>query len=557
MSKPKIRAYKYRSHMNVDSMSAERDEKFLNECFIDTGDFQILQDFESPKCILLGRTGVGKSAAILNIKNTEDNVIEIEPSSLALSYISNSDVLNFFSRQGVKLDLFYKLLWQHVICIELLKFHFRISSENDMSRLRAWLKTITSKNKNREIAIKYLEKWNSKFWAETEERIKEITEKLESQMMAEAGIGNNITALKTAANEGSSSSITKEVIYKAQKVVNAIQIEDLSQVINLLSEEIFQDAQKKIYITIDGLDEDWVDSEIRYKLIRALIEAIKKFKRIRNLKIVIALRSDLLDRVYRYTRDDGFQEEKYEDFNIRINWSSAQLEQILDKRLQLLFKDKYTNGQVSFYDVFPEKVKSDKNTLDFIIQRTLMRPRDAIAFVNTILEKAEVGQPITAKIILDAERTHSEKRLEAIFQEWFADYPKLNHLIGILKNQPTQFSIDSISKDEVDNIVIKLLYPPEENDPIELAAKQLFEGALTHEDFIKDALSILYKVGFISVQIQSGHPFIHSSESTPNLTSAQIQSTTKIRIHPMFWWVFGNNKLKGGILDTQAQTVNF
>jgi hypothetical protein len=54
---------------------------------------------------------------------------------------------------------------------------------------------------------------------------------------------------------------------------------------------------KQFHILIDKLDEHWVDVSIRFKLIRSLIESLKSFRRITNLKILVALRSDVLGAV--------------------------------------------------------------------------------------------------------------------------------------------------------------------------------------------------------------------------------------------------------------------
>jgi hypothetical protein len=48
---------------------------------------------------------------------------------------------------------------------------------------------------------------------------------------------------------------------------------------------------------------------LRLRLIRALIETCMDFAGVKNAKIIVALRSDLLDRVYRFTRDIAFLNE--------------------------------------------------------------------------------------------------------------------------------------------------------------------------------------------------------------------------------------------------------
>ena len=183
----------------------------------------------------------------------------------------------------------------------------------------------------------------------------------------------------------------------------------------------------------------------------------------------------------------------------------------------------------------------------------MLRPRDAIAFVNTVLEKADGRTEITAKMVLDAERTYSEKRLNAIFHEWFTDYPKLEVCIEVLRNKPTRFTCDVITKADMEDIVLKLLDGSQTNDQLEALARKVLDNKLGYEDFRVELINLFFKVGFIGIRICSGHPFVYSSSSSIKFPHAQIQSDTTIQIHPMFWWAMGNKKLKGYILEPEAQ----
>jgi len=55
------------------------------------------------------------------------HVIGIKPESLALNYISNSNILDFVLQLGVSLDIFFRLLWRHVFVVEVLRFRSRNS----------------------------------------------------------------------------------------------------------------------------------------------------------------------------------------------------------------------------------------------------------------------------------------------------------------------------------------------------------------------------------------------------------------------------------------------
>ena len=166
--------FRFRKLDSIGAADAEEDAPFLKECFVDIGDLYALKDFSDPRRIVVGRTGSGKTALLLQLKEMESHVIEVQPESLALAYISNSNILNFFTELGVRLDVFFKLLWRHVFAVEILKHHFHIQSEAEKASFLLKVKSIF-KDKKDEKALEYLETWGKSFWQETEYRIKEVT----------------------------------------------------------------------------------------------------------------------------------------------------------------------------------------------------------------------------------------------------------------------------------------------------------------------------------------------------------------------------------------------
>jgi hypothetical protein len=172
-----------------------------------------------------------------------------------------------------------------------------------------------------------------------------------------------------------------------------VQLKELAVVVRFLNEDVFTDDQKPYYVTIDKLDEEWVDDRLRFRLIRPLIEAVKSFQRVQNVKIVVALRYDLLRRVFSATADAGFQEEKYQPLILRLRWNRSQIERLLDQRVATLVRQQYTARPVRLKDLFPERVGKTL-FLDYLMQRTAMRPRDAILFVNGCLSLSEKASQV-------------------------------------------------------------------------------------------------------------------------------------------------------------------
>jgi len=527
--------FRIRKGASIGELDAESDMSFLDNCFTYTGDLESLVDCNNSHRIIIGRTGTGKSALIYKVSQ-EENVIEIKPESLSLNYLSNSDIIPVLENVGIKLDLFYTLLWRHVFTVELLRKKFDLTNEvKTISWIARFLSILKTKDKTKERALSYLKDWGNKFWEETEYRIKEITQTLEESINAETGLTSEDLKLTFKKGAKSSEEQKVEVRYKVQKVINNIQLKELTDVLSFLSEEVFTDPQQKYYIVIDKLDENWVDTHLRLRLIRALIETIKTFRIINNVKIVIALRLDLIQSVFDKTRDAGFQEEKYQSLFLHLRWSEDNLVELLEKRVGKLVSEQYTSKPIKLKDLFPEHI-GKVPLVTYLLTRTLYRPRDAIAFVNECLRQSEGKGVITAQAIRDAEREYSALRIESLTFEWLSHYPRLNSYLTIIERMNSQFKLSMITKDKIDTFALgSALDGKEDTDPVIRAAYALVNGEISQHNFIITFTKALYTVGILGIKPDgfSGQLWSYLDARPP--TDGQIKPSSTVFVHPMVW----------------------
>jgi hypothetical protein len=180
--------FRFKRHALIGEASAELDDEFLFQSFVDVGDYEEIRNVKAPKRIIVGRTGGGKTALLRYLKHREEHVIELEPDQLSLNFIANNDVIRFFDDLGVRLDPFYALLWKHMLAVELLKHKYMLVTEE---RTSSWVMSIMDllrkKDQTKARALAYLKDWGDKFWIETEYRVKELTTKLASELNAELG----------------------------------------------------------------------------------------------------------------------------------------------------------------------------------------------------------------------------------------------------------------------------------------------------------------------------------------------------------------------------------
>jgi hypothetical protein len=531
--------FRFKKHASIGASDAEADARFLKSSFIDNGDLSQLLDISSHRRLIIGRTGSGKSALISQIAESAENCIALDLESLSLAYVSNSDVIRFFENIGVNLDIFYSLLWRHVFTVELLRKKQKLTKLNHSGFLDR-LSQIFDRDKKKEVAINYLQEWGSHFWEETEYRVKEFVTKLEDSLITSAGVDAKNIKLNFAKSEKISDEIKGEVVNRAQKVVNEVQIKDLSKVIDLLAEDFFFDKNIPYFITIDKLDENWADDKVKYKLIRALLETVRHFRRIPAVKIIVSLRVDLLERVFEKTRDSGFQEEKYSSMYLQIRWTNNQLRQLIDSRFQALLREQFTNREISTKDVFPNKVNGE-DPFDYMCERSFGRPRDIILFVNGCLDLVEGKASIPASTIKEAEAEYSRLRLRSLGDEWANDYPNLVQAANLLRGRPSNFKIKVISEADINDFILNICTDLPAESVLYRIATELTDGKRTYNSVMIYLTIMFYKVGIVGIKPDAFNETQWAFREKTSISDGQINEESGLNIHPMVWRALGVN----------------
>ena len=323
---------------------------------------------------------------------------------------------------------------------------------------------------------------------------------------------------------------------RLRKFVDSELLKDLAQLINLLSDAEDDKAQLH-YVIIDRLDENWVDSAVRYRLIRALIEALRSMRAISSLKDVVALRSDLLEKVLQETSHAGFQVEKYEDYIVRVSWSPDELKQLLNKRIGQLYRRKYTKENVTFEDIFPRKV-GKANTFSYILDRTLMRPRDLIMFANLCFQEALGKNTISERMIRHAELEYSESRLSALLDEWQGVFPAMRPSVEIMRNKNSAFLLSELLSTRTQESLLTLIHEDDRytKDPMyDLVDRANRSGGDLYMERVVDVLlERLHLAGVIGVNTRSEAPYDWFQKTNKRLRAGSVSPQSKIQIHPMF-----------------------
>ena len=527
--------------MTIGSGSAESDDEFLFDCFVTYPALDQCLRMQSPGRILAGRTGAGKTAILRYIQNEAEHSVELDPSEMSMSYVSNSDALRFLSVIGADLDLLFQVLWKHVLCIEFIRMRWRVENETKSRSVFSRLVERFARDERKRRSIQYLKDWEGKFWITIDQNIKEITEVVENRLKAE--FGSEIERFKANGEyETSLSSERKsELVARSRSIINADQLSELHGIIDILGENSADDPMQKFYILIDRLDESWVDSSIRFKLIRALIASLKTFSRIRNLKVLISLRADILERVVQETHDTTFQREKFEDYFVKLKWSKNDLRQLVEKRINFMFTRQYTGAKIGFDDLFTSKI-GGKEPFDYILERTLMRPRDIIAFVNECIAASDGQYEISATHLRRAEAEFARKRRDALEQEWRSAFPTLGRALSFAAGKRRSSApIRELCEDgALDDLALNICSSEKVDfDPVYDAAQEYCNApSASPTQLLKVVIPVLYRSGAVGVKLYTGDRFLYSHIDDPLISADLIDLDTRIRIHPMLHGAF-------------------
>ncbi|REG83753.1 P-loop ATPase, Sll1717 family [Marinomonas pollencensis] len=506
--------YKFRSDDTIGNLDAESDS-FLSSCFLESNVYKILANFENnmdfTKRIIVGRTGSGKTALLKQIK--EDHRIkktnEIEAESTVFEHIKNNVFISQLTDEKIDLRVFYKSLWVHVLLTKIIE---TIDTDRFMDLLKKPLSTI-KKRYNIELAKDYIESFSNGFF--NDNIISEMTDRMQNDLKASFSISG------IGISGGTSSDTSQKIQRETSRYVSSELLKKQKEIIKIIEDEFSNEHQIKIVISIDDLDKSWLSSsEIRYDFINALLDAFKELVNVKSVKILISIRTDIMMGIY---KNNLRQEEKDKAFILPIKWSRQEISEILDKRINHLIKHRYqSKSDVSFSDVFSFPIKN--TTVDnYILDRTMLRPRDAIDFINICLSNSDGLNEMDENLVLRSEEEFYTSRKQALVKEWISLYPHIKDYIdGISFLLNSNFTILE-NKNTFEKIEEFLISKSKDNEGIE-------HNKIVTNPF--DLINIWFMIGIVGIK-KSDSLIIYSSFDKQELDITD--QTKNFIIHPLFF----------------------
>ena len=456
--------------------SAESEQKFLTKVFLPTPVFERIRG--GHKQLVLGRKGAGKTAVCLtvyeNLQQQELDVSLITPRDLSKFKIS---MLEKGSLNTAESSL---LAWKYVFLTELGEYALQMAEEKYGGNYLVWpeefkrIRSFMADNVARHAT-----------WMDRTFKV--------ARSIKRIGIIHIEAELEARSAE-------REVQEFADR------LDEIPEVIV----EALHSLNKPIYILVDQVDELWDPSKESQALVVGLLRAAKEIhEQISSVHVITFLRSDIFDAIQFHDSD------KFHSSEERIIWEKNDLQSLiaLRARTSTQIAGKRDATERIWETFFPATV-GDKDSFEYLLQFTLMRPRDLIQLCNLCKDKAQNHHhsKIEASDIVEALPQYSKWKLRDLRDEYAVQYPFLERVfLGVF-----QYSAARLMKDEISE-----LFNPLKEQLLQEFDRFYFEP-------ISNLLQILYYTGFLGA-VKDGRVLYSSAGD-----DVVISSVREFEIHPAF-----------------------
>lgn len=367
--------------LDLGDLAAENEIKALDSYFIPTSQYHKAKQGHAR--LVVGRKGTGKSALFYSLRSTfkplrTHLVLDLRPEGHQLVKLRE------FVLKGLSGGYQQHLLtafWNYLLVVEIAYTIAKYESTTHYRdpRLRSAFERIAGE-----------------FPEETDEEQADFSERL-------LRLVNEVTERRCQMAEPQSNSDITEIVYSRP-------IRDLLDSVT----EYLSISRRSVWILVDNLDKGWPIHSVLPEdilILRSLLEATRKLERqfeSRGVELhsVAFIRNDIYQHLILEAAERG------KETPALLDWNDQEVfKQILARRLSSAF-----DGDMDFDSLwaqfFPPHVKGE-DSFQFVVSRTLMRPRELLRFVR---ECIDVGlnrrrQKLTEDDLLQAERNYSSDAL--------------------------------------------------------------------------------------------------------------------------------------------------
>jgi hypothetical protein len=452
----------------------------LSEYFIETPAYRMALSGE--KRFIIGRKGAGKSAICQQLQKqlpqTGALCIPVAPQRIQFTALKLG--LRDMARHGQETDTLLQRIWYYGILCEtalaLTKF-LKKQHDSEYSKIAA-----------------FVEKHYNYPQPNAFDRLLHTTQMFLQQL--ELGLG-------------------PLTLRRSTRMVDPLAVEtDLDHLRLPIASFIAKNLSQGVYILIDNLDDGWDNSAETNAFIRGLLLAIYEICQPNiPVRLIVFFRSDMYNAV---TRE--FQHiDKYRQFQEHIYWGRKEIIDLVAQRIRVNLKIKRPMSAAEIWTAVFDGQKNQDKIPHYIIDRSLLRPREVLQFCRHAAEKADQRGHLKVlwEDIFDAENEYSGWKIGDLCNEFLFSFPGLKD--GIL--QRFFGGTKRLTPAKLKELLEDALTDPRG------AEKQEWLDNLRHVD---DLIQILYDIGFLKARGQ-GKAWQSARDPDFNISLAE-----EFAVHPAF-----------------------
>lgn len=458
--------------ISFGKVSAERDDK-LSNYFFDNGVLKsVLEDKTS--FLVLGRKGAGKTAVFKYLTENKSKFLSDKDILVPLSFDDyNWSIHALLTNEKKAESMLYKQSWRFIILIEAIKAYgewFKASNTSPPKRIKA--------------ALNLLEKLFSSPIPSIGQIVSQKLLALSSLKLPSGGIdleSGDLDSFEITAGE-----VTFEQVQESKGLRQHLS-ENIENVINILESAISGSTTTwpNVFICFDRVDEAWDDTsfDLSRKVIAGLVAASDtiNFHYKGKVRPIVFLREDIFSVL---SLNDTNKLQK--DCGALLHWTKPALSSLILCRVNY-FASVVHAPEISSIDALfdKEEMRQRAKPSNYLIRRTMMRPRDVISFLDLITTsmKEQVEDPfadekptfmsLSCEAVYVAETAYSEWLKREVLEEWKVQRPDITKMFQAIQNN----GYTNFTQSELDASLSKIGFKTSDEELLEIL-RFLFENSI-------------------------------------------------------------------------------
>jgi hypothetical protein len=433
-----------------DAESDNAEGGLLRQGFLQTAAYEAA--LKGRKRLIIGRKGSGKSAICLMLKAKSGDG---ECVSLVTPDEISADEIRRFELSGITPEQSKVLVWRYVFAVQTAKYILALARyyfDEDASypdEIKAIRRFLIDNGEVDDLRI------HEKFWR--------VLERIKVSISLEAFGAKASTEIAPSPGIRANS-----------------QLDEIENQIKIALDSLPRTNKRpKLLLLVDQIEKVWSNDRNSDLMVIGLLLASKHISNTftEDVNCIVFLRLDIYD-LLQFQNRDYFRTDE-----MHIAWEGNSLINLACARAQASIGIKF-QPDCLWHGLFP-KVINGKSITDFIVQHTLMRPREVIQLCNACVDAAQKNghTQIQEDDVQEAVRLYSNWKVSDLVNEYQINYPFLSRLFVLFTN--TSFLISRQALEQKLNKITDALC----NQYKEFSDVFSLDGILI----------VLYSIGFLGV----------------------------------------------------------